>query len=217
MIVIPAILTNDLNELTDLLLKAEKGTDRVQIDVIDGKFVENSTIDPEVLKNISTFLNFDFHLMVSEPIDWIEKCRQGEKNRIIGQIENMKSQAEFVQKVKENKFMAGLAVDLETPIEKLEEKILPQVDLILLMSVKAGWGGQEFNLDVWDKIKKVVELRKKLNANFKISVDGGVTKELVMEMAGQGVDEVFVGRRIFEPDLKENLKLFNSGQEYGEN
>jgi len=211
MIVIPAILTNDLDELTALLLKAERATDRVQIDVIDGKFAENETIDPQVLKNISTFLNFDFHLMVDEPVDWIDKCRSGEKNRVIGQIEMMKSQGEFVQKVKERRFLAGLAIDLETPVEKLDEKVLPLVDLILLMSVKAGWGGQEFNLDVWDKIKSAVEMRKKLDADFKITVDGGVTKELISEMAGQGVNEVFVGRRIFEPDLKENLKLFNNG------
>src|SRR5581483_11466036 len=203
MIVIPAILTNDLDELTALLLKAERATDRVQIDVIDGKFAENETIDPQVLKNISTFLNFDFHLMVDEPVDWIDKCRSGERNRVIGQIEMMKSQGEFVQKVKERRFLAGLAIDLETPVEKLDEKVLPLVDLILLMSVKAGWGGQEFNLDVWDKIKSAVEMRKKLDADFKITVDGGVTKELISEMAGQGVNEVFVGRRIFEPDLKE--------------
>lgn len=216
--IIPAILTNDLNELTSLLEKAEKAVDRVQIDVIDGEFVGNKTIDPAVLKNLSTFLNFDFHLMVKEPINWIEKCLRDEASgkpentRIIGQIEMMQSQKDFVHKIMLTKCQAGLAIDLDTPVEKINEEALKEIDLLLIMSVKAGWFGQEFDLSTWDKIKAAVELRKKINGKFKIVIDGGVTKELVHEMQNLGVDEVFVGRRIFDPDLEQNLKLFNNGQ-----
>jgi ribulose-phosphate 3-epimerase len=211
MIIVPAILTNDLGEFTTLIAKAEKATNRVQIDVIDDKFSNNKTVDPELLKNISTFLSFDFHLMVSQPIDWINKCINKETNTLIGQIEMMKDQNEFVDKVKEAGSLAGLGVDLDTPIEKLNKDALLKIDLILLMSVKAGFGGQEFDLATWDKIKEVVELRKQLNAKFKITVDGGITKEIVNQMKNYGVDEVYVGRRIFEPDLRENLKQFDNG------
>ncbi len=211
MLIIPSILTNDENEMRILLETAEKVVERVQIDVIDHKFANNLTVDPEILKKAHTFLHLDFHLMVKGPIDWIDHCITGSKNRIIGQIEEMESQSQFVEKVINTGSIPGLAVDLPTSIEKLDQNILSKVEVVLLMSVKAGWGGQEFDLETFGKIEKLVKIRKELNLNFKILVDGGVTKELVSEMQHQGVDEVAVGQRIFHPSLEENLKLFKNG------
>ncbi|HWA52395.1 MAG TPA: hypothetical protein VG895_05070 [Patescibacteria group bacterium] len=207
--IIPAILTDDISELTSLENKAEGIVDRIQIDVIDNKFANNSTVDPAVLKNITTVLNLDFHLMVKDPVEWVEHCVPNSANRMIGQIEFMQNQMEFVDKVKATTTEAGLAIDLDTPIEKVSQNVLPKLDVLLLMSVKAGFGGQEFDLSVFDKIKAANELRHKLNLNFKLLVDGGVTVELVHEMESLGVDEVAVGKRIFEPSLVDNLKLFN--------
>lgn len=207
--IIPAILTSDLNEFTTLLSKAEIVVDRVQIDCIDGQYVTNTTVDPEVLKNIATNINFDFHLMVKEPINWISKCVNNPKTRIIGQIEFMQNQNDFINTVKKTSALAGLGIDLATAIEKLDETVLLNLDLLLIMSVNAGFDHQEFDLNVWDKIKKAVELRRSKNAKFKITVDGGVTKEIIRQMEGLGVDEVYVGKRIFDPDLKDNLRLFS--------
>lgn len=209
--IIPAILTDDISELTSLETRAEGVVERIQIDVIDNKFAANSTVDPAVLKNIITILNLDFHLMVKDPIDWIEHCVQAKNNRIIGQIEFMQSQKDFIKKVQDAGSLAGLAVDLATGINKLDQDVLYLVDVILLMSVPAGFGGQEFDLSVWDKIKEIVNVRKKLNLNFKVCVDGGITKGLMHQMETVGVDEVSVGKRIFEPNLSENLKLFSNG------
>lgn len=209
--IIPAILTDDLGQLTSLEAKAEGVVDRIQIDVIDNKFANNSTVDPAVLKNIVTSLSLDFHLMVKDPLEWIEHCVANEKNRIIGQIEFMQNQSEFIDKVKLFGCLPGLGIDLETPIQKLGQAVLATIDILLLMSVKAGWDHQEFDLNVFDKIKEAVEIRKKLNLKFKISIDGGVTKELINQMTSFGVDEVFVGKRIFDPDLKSNLELFQTG------
>ncbi len=208
MIIIPAILTSDISEFTSLIVKAEAATDRVQIDVIDGKFANNATVDPQLLKNISTFLKFDFHLMVVEPVDYINHCLISPENKIIGQIEIMKSQTDFVQNVKSLGALPGLGVDLDTPIEKLDKSVLSEIDTLLLMSVKAGWAGQEFDLSTFDKIKEAADLRNQINGKFKICVDGGVTRQLVNQMASLGVDEVYVGKRIFEPDLKKNLEDF---------
>ncbi len=210
--IIPAILTNDLGELTSLENIAEGAVDRIQIDVIDAKFAPNSTIDPAVLKNINTILNLDFHLMVKDPIEWIEHCVAGEKNRIIGQIEYMANQNEFIDTVLNSKSLPGLALDLPTPVDKLDKEVLSKIDVILLMSVPAGFAGQEFNLDVWTKISQIIKIRKDSNLEFKVCIDGGITKELINQMESQGVDEVAVGKRIFEPDLKENLKLFADGK-----
>lgn len=208
--IIPAILTNDLSELTALINKGEGSVDRVQIDVIDHKFAENITVDPAILKNIATSLNLDFHLMVKGPIDWVDHCVMNKGNRIIGQIEAMDNQDEFVTKVTSMGSLPGLGVDIETSIEDIDSKVLPKLAVVLLMSVKAGWGGQEFDLSVWEKIEKITKMRKDLNLGFKICIDGGVTRELVSQMEKFGIDEVAVGKRIFEPDLKENLKTFNN-------
>lgn len=210
MLIIPSILTNDIKDLIDLEKRAEGAISRVQLDVIDGKFAQNTTIDPLILKNIPTSLSFDFHLMVNEPIDWIDHCATGQNNRIIGQIEYMSDQKKFVEKVAEKGYLSGLGVDLATPVESLDTEALKKVNVVLLMSVPAGFGGQEFNLAVWDKLEKILKLKKELNLNFKICIDGGINKELANQMKTMGVDEIAIGRRIFEPDLKENLKLFNN-------
>lgn len=208
MIIIPSILTNDKDELSLLISKAEDIVERVQIDVVDHKFADNLTVDPEILKTIKTNLDLDFHLMVKNPIEWIDHCILGGEHRIIGQIEEMESQKAFVEKVT-TESMAGLAVDLPTPLERLDQDVLSKVSVVLLMSVKAGWGGQEFDLDVFSKIEKLDRLRKELNLKFRICVDGGVTKKLVEDMEKAGVDEVAIGRRILEGDLEANLKMFN--------
>ncbi|SRR5260221_2717304 len=207
--IIPAILTSDLNELTELEKKAEGVVDRIQIDVIDHKFADNSTVDPSVLKNIQTNLNLDFHLMVKDPIEWINHCLPGSNNRIIGQIELMQNQKDFVEKVISSGSLPGLAVDLPTNIDKLDQSVLSKIAVILLLSVPAGYGGQEFDLNVWPKIEQVLKIKKELSLNFKICIDGGITQELVKQMESAGVDEIAVGKRIFEPDLKSNLELFN--------
>jgi len=215
MLIIPAILTNQIDELTALEKKAEGIVDRVQIDVIDHKFADNITVDPLLLRKDHTILNLDYHLMVKSPSEWIENCIRSEtflKDRIIGQIEEMENQGYFVDRVLSLKSIPGLAVDLPTGVDKLDQSVLSKVEVVLLMSVKAGWGGQEFDLETFRKIEKLVRIREELNMGFKILVDGGVTKELVKEMENAGVDEVAVGQRIFEPDLKGNLDLFKNGK-----
>ncbi len=213
--IIPAILTDDIGQLASLTEIAEGVVSRVQIDIIDNKFAPNSTVDPAVLKNVNTILDLDFHLMVKDPIEWVDHCIPVEisktnKTRIIGQIEYMENQKNFIEKIESAKCLAGLGVDLATPISKLDVNVLPKVEVILLMSVPAGFAGQQFDLNVWEKIKALVELRKKSNLNFKICIDGGVTKELINEMELLGVNEVAVGKRIFDPDLKSNLAdLYN--------
>lgn len=213
--IIPSILTDDIGRLTSMEAKAEGVVDRVQIDVIDNKFVDNSTVDPAVLKNMVTILKLDFHLIVKDPVEWVEHCvREGaasHEDRIIGQVEYMQSQEEFLNKVKAVGASGGLALDLMTPIEKLEQSLLKEVAVVLLMSVPAGFGGQEFDMSVWDKIEKMVKLRKELDLKFSICVDGGVTKELINQMKAIGVDEVTVGKRVFEGDLKHNLEGLTDG------
>lgn len=203
--VIPSILTTNSAELEEMLLKAEGAVKRAQIDIVDGEFAENRTIDPSVVQEVDTPLLLDFHLMTKEPINWVEKAKTGGADRIIGQIEMMGNQEEFVGKVEESGAFVGLGVDLETPTSALEPELIPRLDVILIMSVKAGFGGQKFEESALKKIEEVAKLRQE-GGRFRICVDGGVSKDNLERIKKAGADEVAIGKRIFAPTVADGVK-----------
>jgi len=215
--VIPAILTISPIEAKELIYKieasmspAEPLVSRIQIDIIDGVFAEEKTIDPSSLGDLDTTLKLDFHLMTKEPIDWVERAIRGGADRIIGQIEQMSDQAAFVGKVQEGGVLVGLAIDLDTPISQIEPEILTSLDVVLVMSVKAGRGGQEFEPKVLDKVRELNKIRKNDPTPFRICVDGGETISTVDDTHFAGADEVAIGRRLFEGDFTQNLNKFQA-------
>ena len=206
--VIPAILTASPIEAKELILKLEGVGSRVQIDIVDGVFAEGRTIDPSALSALDTTLKLDFHLMTKEPVDWVERAVRGGADRIIGQIEQMTSQRDFVGKVQEAGVSVGLAVDIDTPISQIEPEILTSLDVVLVMSVKAGRGGQEFKVSALKKVKELAEIRKSDETPFRICVDGGETYSIIDDTHFAGADEIVIGRRLFEGDVAENIKRF---------
>jgi ribulose-phosphate 3-epimerase len=206
--IIPSILTSDPNELRALISRCEDVVERVSIDIIDPKFAANKTIDPTVFSAIDTNLKLDFHLMVIEPVNWIEKCVSAGADRIIGHIEHMTSQTEFVGKVQEVGAQIGLGLDLETPVDKLDPLILTNLDVVLVMSVPAGFGGQEFSPKVITKIEKLDKIRKRDTTPYKIHDDGGITFDRIDDVRLAGVDEVSIGRRLFDGDISQNIEKF---------
>jgi ribulose-phosphate 3-epimerase len=206
--IIPSILTNSPEELRELLGRCEGVVDRVSIDIIDGKFAKNKTIEPDILFDLDTNLKIDFQLMVIEPVNWIEKCVRGQADRIIGHVERMENQIDFVGKVQEIGASVGLALDLPTPVSSLDATILNNLDVVLVMSVEAGFGGQKFDKKALEKIKELDEIRSRDDTPYRIHDDGGVTLELVDDTHFSGADEVSIGRRLFEGDLAENLEKF---------
>lgn len=208
--VIPAILTNNFGEVEEKLNKLEVLVDRVQIDIVDGVFANNKSIDPALLQPVETTLNLDFHLMTKDPINWVEKCIQGNADRIIGQIEKMDSQKEFVNKIMNKGLKPGLALDTETEVVKIDLEVVPLLDVILLMSYPAGFGGQPFDPKTYKKIDELFSLREKEKALFKICIDGGVTIDNIGKMIENGADEVAIGTRLFDGNLEENLDKFRN-------
>jgi ribulose-phosphate 3-epimerase len=206
--IIPSILTDNADELRDLISRCEGVVDRISIDIIDGKFANNKTVDPSILEEIETNLKIDYQLMVIEPINWIERCLRGQADTIIGHVERMEDQDDFVESVLGEGVYVGLGLDLPTPISQINSSIFGKLDTVLLMSVPAGFGGQDFDRKVLDKIKKLDEIRSESDFSFKIQDDGGVSLETVDEAHFFGVDEVSIGRRIFKGDLKQNLEKF---------
>lgn len=191
--IIPAILTSDPRELEEQLRLLEGKVKRVQIDIIDGVFAQNRTVVPDVVGQVETNLLIDFHLMTKEPIDWVEKCVGGGADRITGHVEMMSSQEDFVGKVVEVGAKVGLALDLKTPISAIDKNLLNNLDVVLVMAVKAGFGGQEFDSQVLDKIKMLDEIRSRDDTPFRICVDGGINEENIKDVAKAGADEVAIG------------------------
>ena len=206
--IIPSILTNDPEEARELLSRCEGVVDRISIDIIDGKFANNKTIDPSAIADIDTTLKIDYQLIVYEPVNWIERCARAGADRIIGHIEQMSDQVEFVGKVQGVGLSVGLGLDIETTIAKIDSTILTNLDVVLVMSVKAGFGGQEFDKRAINKLKELDEIRIRDDSPFKIHDDGGITLESIYNIHRVGADEVSIGKRIFEGDLGENLKKF---------
>lgn len=211
--IIPAILTNNPEEVKIKASLLEGVLPRFQLDIIDGEFANNKSTGLETLSLLETSLLIDVHLMTKEPIDWVEKCVRAQADRIIGQIELMSDQIEFVGKVQETGSKIGLALDLYTPIEKIDETIIKDLDVILLMSVQAGFGGQSFQEKVLEKIERLNLIRQGDQTPFRICVDGGINPDSIKKVKGSGADEVVVGSSLFTGDMTQNLIKLKEGAE----
>lgn len=209
MIIVPAILTNNPEELESKIRQLETLVQRIHIDIIDGIFTNNKTVGLDALTSIETPLGIDIHLMTKEPIDWVDKAVEVGADRIIGQVEMMFDQQEFVSHVQELGGRAGLAIDVGTDIGQIDVKVLPQLDIVLIMAVRAGWQGQEFNKIALEKIEKIKGLRQDISGSFSIYLDGGVNKKNIGSIIKTGADEVAIGSSLFEGDIKENLERLN--------
>lgn len=206
--IIPSIPTSDPKELFTLLKMSEGVCERVSIDIVDGKFADNKTVEPDILNNFETDLKIDYQLMVIEPINWVEACIRGQADRIIGHIEHMSDQLAFIEKVQEVGARVGLALDLETPVSKIDPVIINNLDVVLVMSVPAGFGGQKFDPRALEKIKELDDIRSRDSSPFVIHDDGGVTLEKIYNVHRIGVDEVSIGKRIFEGDLRQEIEKY---------
>ncbi len=189
MIIVPAILTNDTYELDSLLrqVRDSKKFERVQIDFIDGEFANNKTIKPSECDLIPYLpLKFDAHLMVSENniVEWSKLAEKMGFDRIISQMESISNPEEF----------ENLAIDDNTPVEAVES-YLAKLKCLVVMTVNPGFGNQEFETRLYDKIRQIGQIRQIGGYKFKICVDGGVEKEHLKILQELGVDEVAVGAK----------------------
>ncbi len=190
--IIPAILTSDSVELDALLrrIRDSKKFERVQIDFVDGVFAKNLTIKPSDCDLIPYMpLKYDAHLMVKgdKGLFWGKAAEQVGFDRIIMQVESGESDD-----------YKCLGVDLDTPVEVVQKR-LGSLELVLLMSVKAGFGDQKFDVKVHRKISYLSNLRNLGHLRFRICVDGGIEKGHLPTLEKLGVDEVAVGaKRVLE-------------------
>lgn len=183
---IPAIMPKSLQQLEEQLAKVWAFAPRVQLDVMDGVFCPEKSVSPELLNQIDTIVLWDIHLMVDEPEKWIKQCVMGGADRIFGQVEKMKDMTAFIADAQSESMAVGLAYDIDTPLDGLEN-VVNDLDAVLLMSVAAGGQAREFDERVLAKIKQV----RKMNKRIPIVVDGGIDEERMKEcLAAEWAEEI---------------------------
>jgi ribulose-phosphate 3-epimerase len=204
--IIPTIQENNVLVFDEKLISISEIVDRIHIDVVDGAFIDNRSLQPEEWPELPPNLKIDIHLMVNEPENWILKLKDKNPNLIIGQFEAIKDLEKFVFNAKNYEIKAGIALDIETPIDVVTEDLLPELSSILLMAYKTGFSGQELDERVYAKIKN---LRQLVGKSTEIIVDGGINLETGQKCIEAGVDSLAVNTFLWE-NPEENLRKLSS-------
>lgn len=198
----PSILSANFANLEQQIRYAElAGSDIIHCDIMDGKFVPNITFGPMVVKTVNeiTKLPIDTHLMIEDPDKYVEDFAKAGADYITVHQEAVAHLHRSIQNIKNFNVKAGVSINPATPISTLED-ILEFVDLVLVMSVNPGFGGQKFISRSLKKIKELSDIRENNNYQFEIEVDGGVSKNNIKEISNSGCDIFVAGSSIFGTD-----------------
>ncbi len=211
----PSILSADFSQLGQEIKNLEKsGADMIHVDVMDGHFVPNLTIGPPVIKALRKYTNipFDVHLMINPVHKYIKDYAESGADIITIHPEATSSLQESIDEIKKYKKKVGISLNPDTKIEVIE-KYLDQIDLVLVMSVFPGFGGQKFIKDVLKKIERLSEIKDKNSFKFDIEVDGGINFSNFKEVLKAGANVLVSGTTIFKEnngDIKKNINFLKT-------
>ena len=208
----PSILSADFSQLGNEIKRLEDGgADLIHIDVMDGHFVPNLTIGPPIIKALkkNCAIKFDVHLMISPVHRYIQAYSDAGPDIITIHPEATDDLKSSISKIKELKKKVGVSLNPETKIDIILD-ILDQIDLVLIMSVNPGFGGQKFMPEVLTKIKELKKIQKEKNFNFDIEIDGGINFENCKIAIDAGANILVSGTTVFKSnggDIKKNINL----------
>ena len=211
----PSILSADFSQLGAEIKRLEEGgADMIHVDVMDGHFVPNLTIGPPVIKALRKHcsLKFDVHLMISPVHKYIDAYADAGADIITIHPEATENLAKSISKIKELGKKAGVSLNPETKVDVIK-RYLSKIDLVLIMSVNPGFGGQKFMPEVLSKIKELKNIQKEKNIDFDIEIDGGINFENSKTAIEAGANILVSGTTIFKSnngDIKKNIDLLKS-------
>ena len=211
----PSILSADFSQLGSEIKRLEEGgADMIHVDVMDGHFVPNLTIGPPVIKALrnQSSLKFDVHLMISPVHKYIEAYAKAGADIITIHPEATENLENSIKKIKELKKKVGVSLNPETKIDVITN-FLEQIDLVLIMSVNPGFGGQKFMPEVLTKIKDLKKIQKDKNLSFDIEIDGGINFDNCKIAIEAGANILVSGTTVFKSnngDIKKNINLLKS-------
>ncbi len=203
--IIPAILSTSEEQYQNDLAKLSKSEvlkeGWVHIDFADNIFVQNKTIGPEVISKFPADFTKEAHLMVLHPLEWVDKLVKAGFERIIFHIEAKDDTNDCIEYIRNKGLEVGLAINNETPIEKIE-LFVDKIDVVLIMTIVPGFQGQPFISEALDKVRQI----KSRNWPIRVGVDGSVKDLNVREIMKAGVDFMIVGSFLLKGNIDENLE-----------
>lgn len=206
----PSILSADFANLgRDIEITDKAGADVIHIDVMDGLFVPSISFGMPVIKSIrkTTDKTFDVHLMIEEPIRYIKEFAECGADYITVHYEACKDIHATIDKIKEYGLKAGVSIKPNTKVEVLKP-VLNDVDMVLIMSVEPGFGGQKLIPHTVDKVRELRKIVDDNNFNVIIEIDGGINLDNVESIVNAGADWIVAGSAVFKDDIAANTRAF---------